>query len=245
MFEYSSVDARVQRRPWTLALSLALQTLALGVLLLIPLLLVEQLPITQLEATLIAPPLPAAPAPKRIEVQTVSRSRTTRAFNAASVYVFRIPNHVETIIDDADPVSPLSTTSVLGVGSLAQNLLGDPFGKRLPPPPQKPPEPKPAPAKQSGPVRQGGDVQAARCLACRPPLYPPMARTARVSGHVIMNAIIDKEGRVIQLQVIAGPALLQAAALDAVRQWRYRPTTLNGEAVEVATTIDVNFTLSQ
>jgi protein TonB len=76
-------------------------------------------------------------------------------------------------------------------------------------------------------------------------MYPPLARQTRISGTVRLHAIIGKNGAVQQLEVISGHPLLVQAALDAVRQWRYRPTLLNGEPVEVDTTIDVIFSLNQ
>ena len=75
------------------------------------------------------------------------------------------------------------------------------------------------------------------------PTYPALARQARIQGQVVLHAIIDKDGRVSELSVISGHPLLVQSALEAVRQWRYRPTTLNGEAVEVDTTITVTFVL--
>jgi protein TonB len=76
------------------------------------------------------------------------------------------------------------------------------------------------------------------------PSYPPLARQTRISGTVRLHAIISKAGTVQQLEVMSGHPLLVQAALDAVRQWKYRPTTLNGEPVEVDTTIDVIFSLN-
>ena len=72
------------------------------------------------------------------------------------------------------------------------------------------------------------------------PAYPPLARMARIQGKVTLHAIIDKEGRVAELQVISGHPLLVEAALAAVRNWRYRPTLLSGRPVEVETSITVN-----
>ena len=77
------------------------------------------------------------------------------------------------------------------------------------------------------------------------PVYPPLAKQARIQGTVILNAIISKDGTIQNLTVASGHALLVQAALDAVKQWVYQPTLLNGEPVEVTTEIDVNFTLSQ
>ena len=88
-------------------------------------------------------------------------------------------------------------------------------------------------------------MQAANLINQVRPIYPPLAKQARISGVVELSAIIGKDGRVQDLKVVRGHPLLVQAALDAVKNWVYRPTLLNGEPVEVSTTIDVNFTLSQ
>jgi protein TonB len=75
-------------------------------------------------------------------------------------------------------------------------------------------------------------------------VYPPLARQARIQGTVRLQAIIAKDGTIQSLEVVSGHPLLVQSALDAVRQWRYQPTLLNGEPVEVSTTVDVIFTLS-
>jgi protein TonB len=91
----------------------------------------------------------------------------------------------------------------------------------------------------------GGNVTAANLIKQVKPLYPPLAKAARVQGVVKFEAKISKEGTIQDLKLVSGPPLLVQAALQAVQQWVYKPTLLNGEAVEVLTTIDVNFTLSQ
>jgi protein TonB len=88
-------------------------------------------------------------------------------------------------------------------------------------------------------------VQSAKLVRQPRPVYPPLARQARIQGKVIFNAIIAKDGTIQNLQMVSGHPLLVQSATDAVRQWVYQPTLLNGEAVEVITTIEVNFTLSQ
>ncbi|MGA9633256.1 MAG: energy transducer TonB, partial [Candidatus Acidiferrales bacterium] len=95
----------------------------------------------------------------------------------------------------------------------------------------------------SGPVRIGGNVMQAKAIDRVQPTYPAIARAAHVQGTVVLHAIISKDGTVQQLQLISGPPLLVNSAMDAVRQWRYSPTELNGEPVEVDTTIQVVFTL--
>ena len=103
------------------------------------------------------------------------------------------------------------------------------------------------PVKKVAPKRItiGGNVQQAKLVRQPNPVYPPLAKQARISGVVHLAAIISKDGTIQDLKVISGHPLLIPAALEAVKQWVYQPTLLNGEPVEVSTQIDVNFTLSQ
>ncbi len=113
---------------------------------------------------------------------------------------------------------------------------------RPPPPAQavKEAAPPPIPAR----IKVGGLVQQGKILYQPMPVYPPLARAARVQGTVRLEGILGKDGRVRELRVISGHPLLAPAALEAVRRWIYKPTLLNGEAVEVVAPIDVNFTLN-
>jgi protein TonB len=92
-------------------------------------------------------------------------------------------------------------------------------------------------------VNISGGVAQGMLLQKTLPNYPPIAKAARVSGTVVLQATISKSGTIENLKVISGPAMLQGAATDAVRSWRYRPYLLNGEPVEVETTVNVVFTL--
>jgi protein TonB len=98
--------------------------------------------------------------------------------------------------------------------------------------------------KPTGPARISGGVMAGQLESKVTPVYPPIAKAAHVGGTVILRAIISKTGTIENLQAISGPDMLKGAALDAVRQWRYKPYLLNGEPTEVDTTITVNFNLS-
>lgn len=109
--------------------------------------------------------------------------------------------------------------------------------------PPLPPPPPPPPLPQT--IRVEGAVEATKMISRVNPSYPPLARQTRISGAVRLHAIIGKDGSVQHLDVISGHPLLLQSALDAVRQWRYQPTLLNGEPVEVDTTIDVAFSLNQ
>ena len=110
-----------------------------------------------------------------------------------------------------------------------------------------PPKPaaKPAERVPAAAQRVSSGVQAAKLIRQVLPAYPPMARAARISGTVKLAGVIAKDGTVERLDVISGSPLLVSAALEAVRQWVYRPTLLSGEPVEVITEIDVNFMLSK
>jgi protein TonB len=96
-----------------------------------------------------------------------------------------------------------------------------------------------------GRIVVGGNVQADKLVQQPRPVYPPLAKQARISGVVHLAAVISKDGTIQDLKVISGHPLLIPSALEAVKQWVYQPTQLNGEPVEVSTQIDVNFTLSQ
>ncbi len=102
---------------------------------------------------------------------------------------------------------------------------------------------KPDIVKPENPVRVGGDVQSAKLIKQVLPVYPRAASQFRISGTVHLLGIIAKDGTIQRLQVLSGHPLLRQAALDAVSQWVYRPTVLNGQPVEVEAPIDVIFTL--
>jgi TonB family protein len=108
----------------------------------------------------------------------------------------------------------------------------------------------PAPSADAGAapparIRVGANVQQAKLVSQPRPVYPAEAKQAHIQGVVQLSATIAKDGTMQHLEVIEGHPLLVQAAMDAVRQWVYQPTLLNGQPVEVITQIDVNFTLSQ
>jgi protein TonB len=129
--------------------------------------------------------------------------------------------------------SRIFSGAVTGTGALtALNPLPVPA---LPPPPP--------PVIVRTPTRLGGVVLESKVVHRVQPEYPPLARTARVSGVVILDVTVNDEGEVSEIRVLSGHPLLQQAALDAVRQWKYSPTLLNGEPVPVQGTVTVIFNL--
>lgn len=122
------------------------------------------------------------------------------------------------------------------VGGVAGGVdIGEPA-----PPPPPPPAPKPVP---QGPVRVGGQIKAPSLVNRVNPTYPPTAQSAQVEGSVVLEAQVDKTGRVQSVRAVKSHPLLEAAAVNAVKQWRYEPLLLNGEPVAFILTVTVSFTM--
>ena len=145
-----------------------------------------------------------------------------------------IPKNVAIVKDEAPDIAGAGGGFGVAGGTGAGGVLGGILGSSGPAPPKLA-----APAR----IKVGGNVQAAKMLRQTLPTYPPIAKTAHVSGTVVLHAIIAKDGTVQELQYVSGPPLLMKAAMDAVSEWRYKPTQLNGDPVEVDTTISVVFSL--
>lgn len=160
--------------------------------------------------------------------------------NGVLIQPTRIPPTVGTIDEPELPPEPITGDGLIGLGSASDLFNAAPD---LPKPVSSPPAPVRPTVPQRVPVTS--TMQAARLVSRVQPVYPPPARQARIEGSVVLHAVIGKDGGVSELQVLSGHPLLVNAALDAVRQWRYSPTLLSGQAVEVETTITVTFVLSQ
>ena len=215
---------------WTVLLSTIVQFMILGVMILIPLIYTEALPKGMLSTFLVAPPPPPPPPPPAQPVKIV-RPRIAQPQRMVAPTV--IPKKIEVIKDEAPDIGAEGAVGVAGgTGGVVGGVLGGIIG---PPPPPKP--------VQRAPLRVGGNVQAANLIRKIDPVYPQIAKTAHVQGTVVLHAIIAKDGTIQELQYVSGPALLMKAAMDAVHEWRYKPTLLNGEPTEVDTQIQVVFTL--
>ena len=234
---------------WSVMLSTALQLLLVGIALLIPLINYYELPAADFVSFLTAPPPPPPPPPPPAAV--VQIKAVPKEFDSGALtQPVAIPDKVAIIQEDIAPPSAGIAGVVGGVpGGSVGGQIGGVLGGIItaaasnapPPPPPPPPVKKKAPPKR---IRVGGNVAKARLTRQVRPQYPQLARQARIQGTVKLSAVIAKDGSIQKLEVMSGHPLLVPAALAAVKQWRYRPTLLNGEAVEVLTNIDVNFTLS-
>jgi periplasmic protein TonB len=236
MFEQSLLlDPAPGKKAGALAASLTVQSVALGGLLLIPLIYTERLPFSNFDLPTFLPPAPSPPPEEPVSVE--AHRWTPRAYSGPIVTPTKTPPLVEYI--DGLPLQP--ATPFIGIpGSIPGGLPQSVFtGIALPPPPA----PKPVDFAPPRPVRLTSEILSAKLLRKVVPVYPRLAITAHVSGTVHLLGTVGTDGAIRDLQVVSGPSLLVEAALEAVRQWVYSPTLLNGTPVEVTAPIDVVFTL--
>ncbi len=243
MFEDSLVESGGKlksKQGATTAVSFILQILLIGVLVLLPLVFTEALPKQQLMTFLVAPPPPPPPPPPPAatpEIKVVKR--TSELDNGELRTPTKIPKKIQMIKEEDTP--PPSTAGVVGgvpggvPGGASGGVLGSIIGGT---PTAVPKVATPQRVRVSQGVSQGLLIHQVR------PSYPPLARQARIQGTVVLQAVIGKDGNIQNLKVVSGHPMLAPAALEAVKQWKYKPYYLNGEPVEVDTTINVNFTLA-
>jgi periplasmic protein TonB len=238
----------LQRRNRTLSavLSFAVQCALLGVLLVIPLMFTDALPQQQLLTFLMAPPPPPPPPPPAsVAAARVVRVVESDILNGRLRTPGRIPQTVRMIREDEAPPD-LSAGGVPGgvPGGIPGGQLGGVIGGILSSTPTAATVPKlvaPIPTKR---IRVSQGVTEGRLIQKIEPKYPVLALGAHVQGQVFLTAIISKTGEIQNLLLVSGHPLLVPAAIEAVKKWRYRPFLLNGEPVEVETTITVNFQLA-
>jgi protein TonB len=236
MFEDALMESSNKRRrksKWSL-LAFLVNFGALLALVIWPLFHPEALPTQMIATLMVAPspppaPTPAAPAPK---VQPRSEMLTTQ-LQAPS----RIPKAIKQLDEAAIPPSivqgidgpsndiPGGMSTIIGAVGMGQPNVVKP--------------------RAATSLKLSSGVMAGHLLTNTFPQYPSIARAARVQGVIVLQATISKDGSIENLRVISGPPMLQQAALDAVRSWRYKPYLLNGEPVEVETTINVVFNLGE
>jgi len=241
MFEDSLIESGGKlstKRGRTTTFSFVLQAIIIGVMILIPLMFTEALPKTQLMTFLVAPPPPPPPPPPPAAVVKVKPVETDIVNNQLRTPT-KIPKKVE-MIKEEDAPPPQMAGVVGGVpGGVPGGQMGGVIGGII----SSTPVSVPKVAVQRVRISQG--VTQGMVLRRVQPAYPQMAKIARVQGAVVLAAIIGKDGTIQNLHVVSTASpLLNQSAIDAVKQWRYRPYILNGEPVEVDTTVTVNFTLS-
>jgi protein TonB len=237
---YSAAKSGDWKRAAT-PLAYVAEGLLVGVMVLVPLVYTRALPV-QMLVGVIHVTVPAGPPPLPVSRAGATPHRMVHLLHARIV----IPDRVVQIVDNPEPPEPSEGTKPWVIGAIPggpqpnsavfRSLLGG-----AGPPPS--PEPR-VPAKPEM-IRVGGEVIAAKAVYQPTPAYPALARMTHTQGTVVLQAIIGRDGTVQDLKVLSGPALLIRAALEAVKTWRYQPTLLNGEPIDVLTEISVNFRLAE
>jgi protein TonB len=245
MFEDSLIESggrlRTKRGATTL-LSFVLQVFLIGILILIPLLYTEALPKQQLMTFLVAPPPPPPPPPPPAAAPIkVVKQIQSDIVNGQLRTPTKIPEKVQMIKEEEAPPPVMATGGVVGgvPGGVPGGQMGGVIGGIISSTPVAVPRvATPQRVRVSQGVSQGLLIRKVQ------PAYPPLARQARIQGNVVLQAEISKDGTIENLRLISGHPMLAPSAIEAVKQWRYKPYFLNGEPVEVETQITVIFSLS-
>lgn len=237
MFEDLVDSSPVNRRrtnPLAFVISLTFQVLLIVSLILVTMIQMEALPESMQLTFLSAPPPPPPPPPPAPKVirRIVRRVSQVQAGKVIAPKV--IPKEIAEIIEEEIPPD---VGGVMGgvPGGIAGGQMGGVIGGVIGGIPSA------APPPPAAPIRISSGVQGAKRVRFVKPVFPPIARQARITGTVRLEAIIGRDGAIRNLKPLSGHPLLTQAAIQAVQQWRYAPTLLNGEPVEVITLIDVIF----
>jgi len=244
MFEDSLIESGGKlktKRGFTSIISFAIQIGIVGVMVLIPLIFTEALPKGTTLFMLVAPPPPPPPPPPAAAPVRVVKVVQTDIINGELRTPTKIPKKIEMIKEEEAPPPVMASTGVVGgvPGGVPGGSMGGVIGSVLSSTPVA--VPKIATPTR---VRVSSGVSSGLLIRKVSPNYPPLARQARIQGTVVLQAQISKDGSIQNLQLISGHPMLAPAAIEAVKQWKYKPYLLNGEPVEVETQVQVNFTLA-
>src|ERR1700761_1630753 len=238
MFEDSLVESAALLRThnrWPAVVSIAAQLCAAALILTIPLLHPEILPMPHILPATLALPRPTAPPPPPMHIE----ARAAAATSAPAAPTIRSAPLSPTLIHPTDPAVDAPSLPVINIGD-AHSPLPPGINSAAPAGPHVAVG-QPAARASSAPVPVSSGVLAGNLIAPIHPEYPQIAKITHTEGAVVIDAIISRTGSIESAHVLSGPPMLQAAALAAVRQARYRPFLLNGQPTEVQTTITINF----
>jgi protein TonB len=222
---------RTRRRLSVLPFTIAVHAFAISAMLIIPLV---------ADVTL---PNPAGAAVRWVEVRKIALPQIAQPGSqphalqtSPSPVPLVAPDHIAPEVSHAVPIDGAPPTP-FGSGSTGLDME---VGLSVGPPAEPPPPPPPPPAK---PIRVGGTIREPKRIVDVAPVYPAIAQQVRKEGVVILEAVISETGNVVGVRVMRSEPLLDQAAVDAVRAWKYTPTLLNGVPVQVLMTITVQFRL--
>jgi periplasmic protein TonB len=232
-------DLKQPRRAIDFLISLASQTAFVILLILIPLCYTQAFNLPEFEKTMLVIPPPPPPPPRAVE-RVIVKPKASLFDNGRLIAPRAVPKHVAILKEASEESSNAAGAGgvpggVAGgtLGGVLGDILGSGRAPVLPPPPR--------PVRSSGPLKVGGRVQAPRLIRKIQPQYPELAKETRTQGVVVLDCVIDQQGNVTQMKLVSGHPLLVQAALNAVRQWKYQPTLLNGIPVAVEMEVTVKF----
>ncbi len=239
MLENSST--RPRRRARDFVVSATVQLLLLATLLLLPLYFTEALDTHQLNPTFLVPTPPAAPPPPAASTRSIAPKRKVSPVAGKLLAPTVIPHRVAQLSEEPD-ASDLAPAILPGdgvPGGVPGGRLGGVLGGSLSG--AAPPAPTPIAAEPKGPIHVGGKVKAPRLIFGPDPVYPVLAHQGRISGAVVIDAVIDPQGNVVEMRTVSGHPILVMAAMEALRHWKYEPTILGGEAIPVELLVTLTF----
>ena len=230
------------RRVGDFVLSATVQLFLLAVLLLLPLYFSEAIDIQQLNKTLLAAPPPApAPPPPPASVRSVASKRRAVSVEGKLVTPRVIPSQVTRLREElaGDDLTGAIVPGEGVPGGVPGGQPGGVIGGIL----SSVAPPVPIDSAPKGPIRVGKGLKPPRVIFGPEPEYPVLARQSRVSGAVVIDAVIDPQGNVVQMRTVSGSPLLVMAAMQALRQWKYEPTIIGGQAFPVQLLVTITFEL--
>ncbi len=238
MLENSPTKPR--RRVGDFVVSATVQLLFLVVLLLVPLYFGEAIDVHQFTRTLLAAPPPApAPPPPPASARSVAPKRRVSSVAGKLVAPRVIPRQIARLTEEPDG-NDLAAVALPGEGvpggipgGQPGGVIGGVLSGAAPP--------APIDSAPKGPIRVGGGVKAPRLIFGPEPVYPVLARQSRIAGAVVIDAVIDTQGNVVEMRTVSGQPILVLAAMEALRHWKYEPTILGGEAFPVQLLVTITF----
>jgi len=261
MFEDCLVESAGKiktKKSRTVAVSATLHGLLIVILILVPLVFTDQIEGAKLTSILLEPPPPptAPPPAPAIAAAKPAVPEILSVDPAAFIEPLFIPKEIATIVDTSPGPSDAigvpygvpygsdrsRTPSIFMDSPRPPTVIGPPPAAT---PPPSPPPPPPT-MKYAEPLRVSGPVQAGKVIYQPSPAYPSLARIAKVEGTVVLQATIGVDGTIQSLRIISETSpLLRTGVIETVKTWKYKPTLLSNEPVEVITTITINFNLNR
>ena len=240
MLENSATKPR--RRLGDFVVSATVQLLLLATLLLLPLYFTQAIDVHLFNKTLLVvpPPAPAPPPPRALARSVASKPRVISVVGKL-VMPRAIPHQVARLTeqsegsDAAAAIVPSDGVPGGAPGGQPGGVIGGVLSGAVPPAPAA------INSAPKRPVRVGHGVKAPRLILGPQPVYPILARQARISGAVVIDAVIDTRGNIVEMRTVSGHPILALAAMEALRHWKYEPTILGGEAIPIELLVTLTF----